>query len=233
MESAETSLLRAAAFDMDGLMFNTEEVYFHVGTRLMERRGCVYTPELCSAIMGCPPQVSFETMIRWNHLSDTWQELHEESERTFFEILDTYLAPMPGLFVLLDFLEAHDIPRAICTSSSRAVMRGVTSRFDLEKRFNFTITADDITQGKPHPEIYLRAADRFGVKPGEMMVLEDSCNGCRAGANAEAFVVAVPAEHSRHMDFSCASMIAGALDDPKILEKFLNQSRGNSVVTEW
>ena len=53
----------------------------------------------------------------------------------------------------------------------------------------------------------------FGISPANMLVLEDSQNGCRAGANAEAFVVAVPGEHSRHMDFSMARMMADSLAD--------------------
>lgn len=213
--------VQAVALDMDGLMFNTEDVYFHVGERLMQRRGYTYSQELCNAVMGCPPQTAFETMIRWHNLADTWQELQKESEATFFELLDQYLEPMPGLMEWIDFLEQRNIPRAICTSSSRAVMEGVTQRFGLESRFDFTLTANDIVLGKPHPEIYLRAAQRFNVPPQAMMVLEDSQNGCLAGANAKAFVVAVPAEHSRHMDFSMATQQVSSLADPKLYE-FLN-----------
>ncbi|MDO5114246.1 MAG: HAD family phosphatase [Planctomycetia bacterium] len=203
---------------MDGLMFNTEDVYFQVGKRLMERRGYTYPQELCNAIMGCPPQTAFETMIRWHNLPDTWQELQKESETTFFELLDLYLQPMPGLMEWLEYLEKRNIPRAICTSSSRTVMEGVTRRFGLEERFDFTLTANEIVHGKPHPDIYLQAADRFGVLPESMMVLEDSQNGCQAGANAGAFVVAVPAEHSRQMDFSMATRQVTSLADPELYQ---------------
>ncbi|MDO4569931.1 MAG: HAD family phosphatase [Planctomycetia bacterium] len=211
-------MIRAVAFDMDGLMFNTEDVYFQVGVRLMERRGGAYPKELCSSIMGCPPQAAFEAMIAWNQLSDSWQELQKESERTFFEILDEYLQPMPGLFRLLDFLEEKRIPKAICTSSSRAVLEGVTQRFDLLKRFYFTISANEITRGKPNPQIYEMAAEKFGIPTREMLVLEDSCNGVLAGANAGAFVAATPAEHSKHMDFSRASIVLDTLEDPRLLD---------------
>jgi beta-phosphoglucomutase-like phosphatase (HAD superfamily) len=61
---------RAVIFDMDGLMFNTEDVYFEVGSQLMRRRGCEYTSELNDAVMGRSPRVCFETMIRWHSLND-------------------------------------------------------------------------------------------------------------------------------------------------------------------
>ena len=206
-------LIQAVAFDMDGLMFNTEDVYFRSGTLLLESNGHIYTRELCDSIMGCTPQQAFETMIAYCHLNMTWRELQAESEELFISLLDKYLAPLPGLMELLAFLEEHQIPRAVCTSSSRRVMENILRRFQLESHFAFTLTANELEHGKPHPEIYLRAAERFGISPANMLVLEDSQNGCRAGANAEAFVVAVPGEHSRHMDFSMARMKAASLAD--------------------
>jgi len=210
--------LRAVVFDMDGLMFNSEDVYWRVGAELLRRRGCVFTRELSDAMMGRPPQPGFEVMIRWHALTDTWRALADESEDLFIGFLDENLAPMPGLLELLARLEAAGIPKAICTSSSRRVLTAVLARFAMEPRFQFTLTAEDIHQGKPHPEIYLKAAERFGIPPQEMLVLEDSQTGCRSAAAAGAFTVAVPGEHSRNQDFSVASMVIPSLADPKLFE---------------
>jgi HAD superfamily hydrolase (TIGR01509 family) len=209
---------RAVVFDMDGLMFNTEDVYSKVGAELMRRRGCAYSRELNNAIMGRPPQTCFEMMIEWNSLDDDWKTLAAESEETFIALLDGHLAPMPGLLDLLDALEAARIPKAICTSSMRRVMEAVLSRFSLEPRFDFTLTAEDIVQGKPNPEIYLKAASRFGVQPCDMVVLEDSQTGCRAAAAAGAIAVAVPGEHSKTQDFSVASLVVHGLGDPRVYQ---------------
>ena len=209
---------RAVIFDMDGLMFNSEDVYFEVGSRLMRRRGREYTRQLSDAVMGRPPQVCFETMIRWHNLSDRWEVMAAESEDLFISLLDGYLAPLPGLMELLDALEAAGIPKAICTSSSRRVLTAVLSRFDLEPRFLFTLTAEDITHGKPHPEIYLKAATRLGLPPQEILVLEDSQTGCRAAADAGTFAVAVPCEHSKNQDFGVASLVVDSLADRRLYE---------------
>ena len=164
----------AVVFDMDGLMFNTEDVYYRVGTELLRCRGCQYTRDLSDAMMGRPPQACFERMIEWHALSDDWQSLARESEEIFVGLLDGYLAPMPGLLDLLDALESAGVPKAICTSSSRRLLDEILSRFAMQNRFRFTLTAEDITRGKPDPEIYLAAAGRFGIRPDEMLVLEDS-----------------------------------------------------------
>jgi HAD superfamily hydrolase (TIGR01509 family) len=209
---------RAVAFDLDGLMFNTEDVYWQVGSELMRRRGCQFTPELNDAVMGRPPKACFETIIQWHSLDDTWEALLAESEALFLDLLDERLHPMPGLLELLDALEVAEVPKAICTSSRRTVLTAVLSRFAMEDRFQFTLAADDITCGKPHPEIYLKAAARFAVEPEELLVLEDSQIGCRSAAAAGAFAVAVPAGYSRSQDFSAASLVVESLADPRLYE---------------
>ena len=209
---------RAVVFDMDGLMFNTEDVYWEVGCRVLDKRGCRFTRELSDAMIGLPPQPSFEVMIRWHALGDGWRQLAAESEELFAELLDDYLAPMPGLSTLLEVLEAAGVPKAICTSSTRRALTAVLSRFDFEPRFAFTLTADDIRQGKPHPEIYLLAAQRLGVRPHELVVLEDSEAGCRSAAMAGTFAVAVPSPHTARHDFGVASLVVESLADPRLYD---------------
>lgn len=210
--------MRATVFDMDGLMFNTEDVYTAVGTEVLRRRGLEFTAALKNEMMGLQPRPAFEALIRCCGLTDTWQALAAESNRLFIEMLDARLASMPGLFELLDALERAGMPKAIGTSSCRELVDACLRPFDLAGRFQFILTAEDIGQGKPHPEIYLTAARRFGVPPGEMAVLEDSQNGCLAAAAAGAFTVAVPAAHSRQHDFGAASLVVESLADAKLYQ---------------
>ncbi len=217
-ESASQEAPRAVVFDMDGLMFNTEEVYTLVGTELMRRRGHDFSDGLKNAMMGLPPQAAFEAMIRWHALDDRWDELMPESDGIFLGLLDDHLEPMPGLWELLAALEAASIPKAIATSSGRECVDDILARFDLHARFQFILTAEDVTHGKPHPEIYQTAAGRLGLRAPQVLVLEDSQNGCRAAAAAGAFTVAVPGEHSREHDFSVASLVVDSLSDSRLYE---------------
>ena len=210
--------MRAVVFDMDGLMFNTEDVYTLAGTELLRRRGCQFTGELKDAMMGLPPQPSFGVMIEWHGLKESWEALASECNEIFSGLLSGRLAVMPGLIELLSALESAGIPKAIATSSCRQLTDACLTPFDLARRFQFILTAEDIVRGKPDPEIYLLAARRFGISPAEMLVLEDSQNGCKAAAAAGAFTVAVPGEHSRRHDFSVARLVAGSLADPRLFE---------------
>ena len=216
--SREHGRLKAVVFDLDGLMFNTEELYHDVGTQLLKRRGHALTQELLNQMMGRPARVALQIMIDRHQLDATVDQLQAETDEIFVDLLATRLAPMPGLTDLLDSLEAAAIPKAIATSSRRRFADDVLGRFGFGPRFEFILTAEDVQQGKPHPEIYLTASRRLAASPSEMMVLEDSQNGCRAAISAGAFAVAVPGDHSRHHDFTGASLIAAGLGDARIYQ---------------
>ena len=206
----------AVVFDLDGLMFNTEELYQEVGAELLRRRGCDFTQDLLDQMMGRPSQVALQLMIDAHALAATVEELLAETDEIFPEILRERLAPMPGLIELLNFLERHAIPKAIATSSRRAFVERVLGRFAFEPRFAPILTSEDIVHGKPHPEIYLLAAQRLNIRPAEMLVLEDSQNGCRAAVAAGAITVAVPGAHSQRHDFTGAALVADSLADQRI-----------------
>jgi HAD superfamily hydrolase (TIGR01509 family) len=208
--------LRAVVFDLDGLIFNTEELYQFVGEELLRRRDKTFPPDLLDQTMGRPQRIALQLMIDYHRLDVTVDQLMLETAEVFAAILGERLALMPGVSELLAALEAAGIPKAIATSSNRDFVADVLGRFQLTPRFQFILTGDDITHGKPHPEIYLLAARRFGIAPSEMMVLEDSRHGCAAAVAAGTFAVAVPAGRSRTHGFDGAALVADTLRDPRI-----------------
>lgn len=197
-------------------MFNTEIVFNRSGSELLRRRGKIAPPALFHAMMGRRANEAFQVMIEMMDLNESIDELQAESEEIFDSLLDELLAPMPGLLNLLDVLEARNLPKAVATSSHRLYLNDILGRFNLQDRFAHTLTAEDVTHGKPHPEIYLTAAEKLGVHPARMLVLEDSENGTKAAAAAGAHIISVPHEMSSHHDFSIAKGVASSLDDPLI-----------------
>ncbi len=211
--------VRAVCFDLDGLIFNTEELYPRVMQELLRRREKPFTWELIDQMMGRPGRVSLQIMIDHHRLDDVVDDLYSESDDIFRAIWEQELGLMPGLLELLATLEKHNIPKGIATSSRAHVVHQMLPRFDLGPRFQFVLTAEDVTHGKPDPEIYLKAAARFGVQPSEMLALEDSQNGARAAVAAGAIAVGVPGSHNRtrHTYEGC-ELVANTLADPRIYE---------------
>jgi HAD superfamily hydrolase (TIGR01509 family) len=212
----EIRTIRGVVFDLDGLMFNTEEVFHKAGDELLKLRGHRMTRDLLSRMMGRRALESFAMLIAELRLAETVEDLLAESQQMFEAMLETELAPMPGLFELLDELESRGLPKGVATSSARPYLERILNRFDLLPRFSFTLTAGDVTHGKPHPEIYQRSAERLKLSPADLLVFEDSETGSRAAAAAGAFVVAVPHDYSRDHDFAHVNLIAQGLADPSI-----------------
>ncbi len=202
---------------MDGLMLNTEDVFDLAGQELLARRGMDMTDAIRHRMIGRRPQEAFAAMKEVTGIPDAIEDLMEETRRLFTEYAEQSLSCMPGLADLLQEAVAAGIPRAVATSSPRRYMEDLLNRFGLLPFFQTTLTAEDVTCGKPHPEIYRTAARRLGVSPPSMLVLEDSEAGTRAAAAAEAFVVAVPNRHTADGDFSMARFVADSLHDDRIL----------------
>ena len=212
--------IQAVAFDLDGLMFNTEDLYDEVTELVLQKRGHRFTRQLKLDMMGLPSLQAIDVMRRQCGLAESCEGLLAELHRGMTERLPERLVCLPGLVELLDLLELRRIPRSIATSSSRAFAEQCLRVSGLGGRFSFLLTAEDVTRGKPHPDIYLDSAKRHRVEPATMLVLEDSLTGSKAAVAAGAFTVAVPGHHSRDQYFGHVDRVAESLADDAVRSLF-------------
>jgi HAD superfamily hydrolase (TIGR01509 family) len=212
--------IKAVVFDMDGLMFNTEDLYDIVLQSLLERRGKQFTNELKMKMMGLPGWKAFQVLKDDCQLSDSVEVLEHELHGQFYELLPAHIQMMPGLETLLARLEELKIPKSVATSSDRELANLALEMFDLPSRFKFILTSDDVTNGKPHPEVYEKSAEGLGVEPSEMLALEDSVIGSTAAAASGAYTIAIPGKHSMSGDFSHVDHVVDRIDNEKIMSLF-------------
>ena len=198
-------------------MFNTEDLYNLAGEQLLAPRGHEFTRELKLAMMGLPGEEAFSVMIRHCGLDDSVAQLKEETDQIFQSLLPERIEMMPGLQTLLDAIDNAGLPRAVATSSHRNFADRALGHFNLKPGFQFVLTGDDVTKGKPDPEVYLTASNKLGVPPEAILVLEDSVFGSTAAVAAGAFTVAVPTEFSRDQDYSHTDAVVDRLDSPEVL----------------
>ncbi|MBM81595.1 MAG: hydrolase [Planctomycetaceae bacterium] len=194
-------------------MFNTEDVFEIAGNILVERRGKTMPEDVRSQMMGRRAHEAFAILKEALGLSDSIDTMIDETKEIFYSHLDAHLQPMPGLFELLDLLEARNIPKCVATSSYRDYLLDLLKRFDLSDRFVALLSAEDVVEGKPNPEIYQKAAKSLQIAPQEMLVLEDSQAGTEAGAAAGAMVMSIPNRHTDMQDFSVATIVGKSLND--------------------
>jgi beta-phosphoglucomutase-like phosphatase (HAD superfamily) len=209
--------VRAVVFDLDGLMFDTEALFAKVASDTLAARGKVFTPEIMRAMIGRRAVEVGESFRRLAGLEEPVEVLMAEVRRRFNAEMGTAVYPTPGLFALLAVLERRGLPRAVATSSRRAYAEGLLGRHGLLGHFAFLLSGEDVSRGKPDPEIYRTAAARFGVPTGAMLVLEDSTAGIAAAKAAGAFAVGVPHEHSPAEGLAAADRVVARLDDPAVL----------------
>ncbi|HEX4591314.1 MAG TPA: HAD-IA family hydrolase, partial [Gemmataceae bacterium] len=150
-------------------------------------------------------------------ITEAIEILAAEYKADFLAALDGKHPPlMTGAAELIARLERCGIPKAIATSSSREYVTTIFGPHGLLDRFAFVLTCDDVTHGKPHPEVYLLAAERFNFPPPAVVVLEDSVNGLRAAKAAGCRCVVVPHAQTPRDELMTADLVASRLDDPTL-----------------
>jgi HAD superfamily hydrolase (TIGR01509 family) len=209
--------VRSVVFDLDGLLVDTERIFEEAARRLLARRNLTLKRDVLQAMIGIPSRAGIPLFRDGHQLAESVEELTAETTDLFFEVLGAAPAPLlPGALELLDRLEQRGLPRAIATSSSAGYVGKVLGPHGLLSRFAFVLTCDDVRHGKPHPEIYEKAATRFGHTAAEMVVLEDSVNGLRAAKSAGAKCVVVPHELVDVGRLNGADAIVASLAAPEV-----------------
>jgi pseudouridine 5'-phosphatase len=221
---AERSIITGVALDMDGLLFDTESLYWQVGTAVLGRRGHQFTRILQQRMMGRVGVAALQEMVDHHSLDDSAQTLLDESEAIYEQLIVGGVPPMPGLAGLIETLQLHGVPFGVATSSQRKFAEKILGAMPWYSQLQFLLTGNDVQYGKPHPEIYLRAAAALDLSPGNMLVLEDSGNGSAAGVAAGAVVISVPNECTHDHPFPNVHAIARSLEDPVIIDLIAGRS---------
>jgi HAD superfamily hydrolase (TIGR01509 family) len=210
---------RSVVFDLDGILIDSEPVFEEAAKQLLSRRGLTWVPEVAHAMMGTPATQAFAYFREFYQLPETIEELGAESSADFYAVLKEKPIPlMRGVIELLDRLKRKAIPHAIATSSSRRYVERVFAPHGLLDRFIFVLTCEDVLRGKPHPEVYEKAAHQLGHAPAEVIVIEDSVNGVRAAKAAGAHCVAVPHERVQKEGLQIADLVIPNLLDERLAQ---------------
>jgi HAD superfamily hydrolase (TIGR01509 family) len=183
--------LAAVAFDMDGLLVDSEPLWFLAESAVMARLGAAWEPADQHALVGGSLGRTVEYLLAKAPEPADPAVVGRWLIETMVDLVSTRaLVVLPGVADLVAEVRAAGLPYALVTSSVPAVADAVLAR--LEVPFDVVVSAADVTHAKPDPEGYLLAAAKLGVDPRRCIALEDSPNGIAAAEAAGYRVVAVP-----------------------------------------
>jgi len=182
----------AVAFDLDGVLADSEPWWNQIDAKLLAEHGVTYRGEYHRNVLGVSYQLAVEFYKNAFHISASVEELM----RRRGEIATDFFANRVGLFssakTTLEQLREMKLPLAVATSSVSASARPFLDRTGIRSLFSVVVTGDEVQQGKPHPDIYLRTAKKLGIAPEACLVIEDALAGIAAAKAANMRVAAIP-----------------------------------------
>jgi len=204
--------MKALIFDMDGLMIDSERLYFQTQYDIADSFNKPLQKETLWKMMGRKPTESLAIFVKDLGIPMEISEILELRNRIMREKLKNELLPLPGLDHIINTFHGR-LDLAIATGAQGEFLDIVVDKLKIRNKFKVLQHSDRIVNGKPDPEIYLKTCEKLDVPPADCIVLEDSSNGARSGKNAGCYVIAVPSEYTHEQDFSFVDYKATDLFD--------------------
>lgn len=187
-------MIQAILFDMDGVLVDSELYYMNEMKKMLNTLGSNPSDEFFYRLVGSSWTYTYEQLrIQAKHVSD----------EVFHQALANYQATLPPYDQLifsdtkqvLKDLKAQNYLLAICSSSSLKMIHHMLDVCQLHEYFDYIISGESLKESKPHPQIYLEAAQYLHVNPSQCIVIEDSSRGIEAGKRANMKVYAIHDHH--------------------------------------
>jgi HAD superfamily hydrolase (TIGR01509 family) len=204
---------QAIIFDMDGLMVDSEPVARHGWEIVLASYGRELDQITYERMVGRRLEESAAIVIDTYQLPLSRENLAEIKEAAMVKLWAEGLPVMPGLHNLVGYLNDHNIPWGVATSSRRHYALNVLNQLGIASHCRAVAAGNEVSQGKPAPDIYLLAAERLEIDPKLCLALEDSVPGGQAAVAAGMSLAAVPNGHTKATDFPFADYVLDSLND--------------------
>ena len=198
---------------MDGVLADSEPLYHLSMNQVLQEHGHSLTDEDNRIILGTTVKHTWQWLTDRFGLDGELEEWIGVYDRIILKNLKENVEPSPGLYDLLDSLKTRGLPIGLASSSQANWVDSVLTTLDVKDRFSVVVSGDMVTNGKPAPEIFLKAAGELGAEPSRCLVFEDSPHGIQAGKAAGMTVVAVLTDLTRDLDLSLADRRIESLAD--------------------
>lgn len=186
-------MIKAVIFDMDGLMIDSERVTFECYQEILKGMNLTMDEEFYKTLLGKPLKGIYQRFydVYGNDfpIEDVIKDVHTLMAQRF----ETEGVPVKtGLKSLLEYLKINNYKTIVATSSNRDRVDTILAQAQITDYFDDSICGDEVTKGKPNPEVFLKSCQKLGVSVDEAIVLEDSEAGIQASYDAGIKVICIP-----------------------------------------
>jgi HAD superfamily hydrolase (TIGR01509 family) len=207
-------VIEAVVFDLDGLLLDTEQVWDEVREALTRERGGRWHERAQADMMG----MSSTEWSRYMHDELGLNEPPEELNRLVVERMqERYRDELPLVDGAVEAVRRIGArwPLGLASSSNRELIDLALQLMGLAELFRATVSSEEVERGKPAPEVYLAAASRLGVRPENVVAIEDSANGIRSAKAAGMGIIAIPNPHFPPADdvLAQAELVVASLEE--------------------
>ena len=221
----------ALIFDMDGLLVDSEPLSEIALARFLSRRMLEADHDLAEQLLGRRLPEAVAMVKDWYDLEGDVETLTAEYADTRLKALREGLEVFPGAREIIAWAQSIDLPCALATSSLRSHADISLEVAQLTGQFTAEATGDEVTHGKPAPDIFLLAAERLGVEPAGCLVFEDAPAGVQAARAAGMQVVWIPNDFSRSLPMPVEpDWVADSLIEARERLEVLRQSKTTTPV---
>ncbi|MBI4881583.1 MAG: HAD family phosphatase [Planctomycetes bacterium] len=198
-------------FDMDGVIADTEPLHLEAANQVLAEEGVRLTAADGREFLGSTDAELFAALKQRRGLRQPVERLVAAKTRATIGLIRTGLAPAPGVCELLIQLKMRSIPAVVASSSLPELIDAVVDCLGLRSSFAGLFSAQLVGRGKPHPDLFLLAAQSLGVPPRDCLVIEDAPAGIRAARAAGMAVAAVRTRLTEEVDLSDADLVLDSL----------------------
>ncbi|MCJ8152417.1 HAD family phosphatase [Chryseobacterium sp. SSA4.19] len=201
--------LKAVLFDMDGVIVDTEPLHRKAYFKTFEDLGIQVSEGMYTSFTGASTKRVCETLINEFNLSQTRENIASIKRNYFKDCFynDNEFDLIPGVRELIQHYYENGITLILASSATMTTINMVFEKFGLEQYFKGKISGADLKESKPHPEVFLLAAEMAGEPAENCMVIEDSTNGILAAHRAHIFCAAYRSPHSKNQDYTLADTV--------------------------
>ena len=199
---------------MDGVLVDTEPLYIIMNKDFLQQHNAVITDEEYNQFIGISAKKMWYFLQEKYNLPFSVDELISMEKQAKYDVLnETDLKPIDRIVDLLVALKQQNYKIAIASSSMKKNVELIISKTNLTRYFDYIVSGEDVQNGKPAPDIFLKAMHYFNEQPKNCVVVEDAKNGVLAAKAANMFCIGFQNKNSGNQDLSKADLIIHSIKE--------------------